>query len=202
MPKPFTDAERELINRRLLEAGRDCWERYGIRRTNVEELAAMAGISKGTFYLFFKSKELLFMTILEQSHETIKKRLMDVILMEQGNPRERFVSTIIKLYEEIKQNRWLLSLMNGSSGEYEYLLRKLPREKIEQHILGDDEDTKQLLALFGVTAGIRAESVSAALRGIFVMLLHAEEVGEEEIDNAFLLLIEGLALRIFEGEVE
>ncbi len=200
MPKPFTDKERELIYRRLLEAGRECWERYGIRRTNVEELAAMAGISKGTFYLFFKSKELLFMTILEQSHEIIKQKLIEIIMMEEGRPRIRFVRAVMQLYEEIMQNRWLISLMSGK-GEYEYLMRKLPREKIEQHILGDDEDTKKMLALLGVTGEIRPEIVSTALRGMFVMLLHADEVGEE-IDEAFLLLLEGLALRIFEEEAK
>lgn len=201
MPKPFTDFEREAIYGRLIEAGQECWERYGIKRTNVEDLARLAGISKGTFYLFFKSKELFFMEVLEQSHDKIKQRLMEVLMTEQGSPRKRFVSSIMKFYEEIKHYKWLVGLIDGND-EYEYLVRKLPQERIEQHIVGDDEDTKRLLKLFGITGRVSPETVSAALRALFVMLLHREEIGDEQFDKAFELLLEGLALRIFEGEAE
>jgi AcrR family transcriptional regulator len=200
MPKHFSDAEREIIYERLIDAGKDYWERFGIKRTNVDDIAKAAGISKGTFYLFFKSKELFFMEVLEQSHDQIKLHLMDVLANEQGSPRERFVNAIMKLYDEIKLHPWLVKLMSGN-GEYEYLLRKLPQEKVEQHIIGDDDDTKQLLALFGVT-GVNVEIVSAALRGLFFMLIHRQEVGEGQIDDAFRLLLEGLAMRIFEGEIK
>ncbi|EEG76252.1 TetR/AcrR family transcriptional regulator [Dethiobacter alkaliphilus] len=199
MPKAFSDAEREQIYKRLIEAGKECWEKYGIKRTNVDDLASLAGISKGTFYLFFKSKELFFMEVMQQGHDEIKSRLMEVIMTQQGQPRERFVGAIMAMYEEIRQNKWLLSLMNDKS-EFEYLLRKLPTEQIEQHIMGDDDDTKQLLALFGVDSKVRPEVVSAALRGMFLMLLQQKEVGAELMDDAFQLLLEGMALRIFEEE--
>ncbi|MEW5785405.1 MAG: TetR/AcrR family transcriptional regulator [Bacillota bacterium] len=199
MPRPFSDAEREQINESLVEAARECWERYGIRRTSVDELVRRAGIPKGTFYLFYASKELLFMEVLERSHDRIKKRLLEVLTAERGSPRERFVSAVMKLYEEIRGNGWLVSLM-GNSGEYRYLLRKLPAEKISRHIMGDDEDTAQFMQLFGLAGRISIAAVSAALRGIFFMLLHRQEVGEEQLDSAFHLLVEGLALRIFEGE--
>ena len=42
MPRPFSDAEREQINESLIKAARDCWERYGIRRTSVDELVRRA----------------------------------------------------------------------------------------------------------------------------------------------------------------
>lgn len=200
MPKHFSDAERQMIYKRLIEVGKEYWERYGIKRTNVEDLTKAAGISKGTFYLFFRSKELFFMDVLEQSHDEIKRHLMNVLASEQGNSRDRFVSAVMKLFEEMKRNPWLVSLMSGN-GEYEYLMRKLPQERLVQHIVGDDDDTKQLLALFGVT-GINEKTVSAALRGLFFMLLHRHEVGEEQIDEAFRLLLEGLSIRIFEGETK
>ncbi|MCW3490448.1 TetR/AcrR family transcriptional regulator [Dethiobacter alkaliphilus] len=199
MPKAFSDAEREQIYKRLIEAGKECWEKYGIKRTNVDDLASLAGISKGTFYLFFKSKELFFMEVMQQGHDEIKGRLMEVIMTKQGQPRERFVGAIMAMYEEIRENKWLLSLINDKS-EYEYLVRKLPAEQIEQHIMGDDHDTKQLLALFGVDSKVKPEVVSAALRGMFLMLLQQKEVGAELMDDAFQLLLEGMALRIFEEE--
>ncbi len=79
MPKPFSEEERNIIYNRLLQAGRECWERYGIKKTTVQNLCAKADISKGSFYSFFSSKEILFMEILEQSHQEIKEKLMEVL---------------------------------------------------------------------------------------------------------------------------
>ena len=39
-----------------------------MRKTSVEQLTEAVGISKGSFYKFFESKELLFFTVLEDIH--------------------------------------------------------------------------------------------------------------------------------------
>ncbi len=59
MPKSYSDKERDN-NKRLKEEARLCMEQYGIRKTTVDELVKRVKIPKGTFYLFFQSKELLF----------------------------------------------------------------------------------------------------------------------------------------------
>lgn len=200
MPKHFEPREREIIYNTLIEEGKKSWQRYGIRRTNVEDLAKAAGISKGTFYSFFKSKELFFMEILEISQAQIKGRLMDVVLNQGGNPEERFVNALMQAYGEIKHNPWLVNLMTDK-GEYAYLFRKLPQEKVEQHIVGDDEDTSEFMKLLGIDSShVENETISAALRGLFFVLLHEQEVGKEHVDKVFKLLLEGLAQRIFRGD--
>ena len=59
MPKSYSEQEREYIRKRLKEEAADCLARYGVRRTTVDELVKRVNIPKGTFYLFYKSKELL-----------------------------------------------------------------------------------------------------------------------------------------------
>ncbi|MBN2550474.1 MAG: helix-turn-helix transcriptional regulator, partial [Anaerolineales bacterium] len=60
MPKGFSDQEKEIIRARLLEQGQRLFSAHGLKKTNIDELAAAAGISKGAFYLFFASKEACF----------------------------------------------------------------------------------------------------------------------------------------------
>jgi len=50
---------KELNNRReiIIQAGRKLFGRYGIEKTTVDEIAREAGISKGSVYLEFPSKE-------------------------------------------------------------------------------------------------------------------------------------------------
>ena len=68
MPRPFSERERDLVRQRLLQAGREAFASFGLRRTAVDDLARAAGISKGAFYLFFDSKEGLLLEILERHH--------------------------------------------------------------------------------------------------------------------------------------
>ena len=54
MPKGFTEHEKELIGQRLLEQGYRLFSAYGLKKTNIEEIARAAGISKGAYYNFYE----------------------------------------------------------------------------------------------------------------------------------------------------
>ena len=64
----FTDEQNEQIRNDLIRAARRCGITIGMRKTSVEQLAEAVGISKGSFYKFFDSKELLFFAVLEDIH--------------------------------------------------------------------------------------------------------------------------------------
>ena len=64
----FTEEQNEIISRDLIRQARQCGVTIGMRKTSVEQLADAVGISKGSFYKFFASKELLFFAVLEDIH--------------------------------------------------------------------------------------------------------------------------------------
>jgi AcrR family transcriptional regulator len=45
---------------RILQAAQSLFIRYGIKRTSIDEVARAADIAKGTLYLYYESKEMLF----------------------------------------------------------------------------------------------------------------------------------------------
>ena len=55
----FTDEQNEQIRKDLIRSARRCGITIGMRKTSVEQLTEGVGISKGSFYKFFESKELL-----------------------------------------------------------------------------------------------------------------------------------------------
>ena len=77
----FTDNQNETIRRDLIREARRCGVSIGMRKTSVEQLADAVGISKGSFYKFFPSKELLFFAVLEDIH-TVVYALRDRDYME------------------------------------------------------------------------------------------------------------------------
>lgn len=200
MPKAFSEEERDAIKQRLLDAGEESWGRFGIKRTSVDDLARQVGISKGTFYLFFESKELFFMEVLDRCQARIATSLLAALQQAEGTPCQRFVQVVLQLYRDLRGSSWLVGLL-GDNREYEQLVRGLPAERIRQHILADDRQAEELLQLFGLQGQVSTEVVSAALRGLFLLLLHRQELGERQLDQAWQLLLEGLALRIFGGDL-
>ena len=72
MPKCYSDQEREYIKKRLKEEAVACMGQFGIRRTTVDELVKRVNIPKGTFYLFYPSKEMLLFDVSQENINLIK----------------------------------------------------------------------------------------------------------------------------------
>ena len=66
MPNIFTPADKEAIRNQLLEDGERMMLSSGITKMNLERLAHSAGIAKGTFYNFFKTKQHFILAILRR----------------------------------------------------------------------------------------------------------------------------------------
>lgn len=66
------------IRAKILDAARDRMHHYGFKKTTIDEIAADAGVGKGTVYLYFDSKEDLALAILVQFKERTILRMRDI----------------------------------------------------------------------------------------------------------------------------
>ena len=76
-----TRREREQQMRRetILDAARVLFKDKGYEPTTVDEIAALAELGKGTIYSYFKSKDEIYIAILETEFEVLKKRMNQAI---------------------------------------------------------------------------------------------------------------------------
>jgi AcrR family transcriptional regulator len=65
MPK-IAEAARAARRDQIITAGLACFARSGYHATTMADVAAQAGVSKGTPYLYFDSKQALFLALHEQ----------------------------------------------------------------------------------------------------------------------------------------
>ena len=79
MAKAFDDNERKLIKDKLKEGALLFIQQQGVRKTSVDELVKYANISKGAFYLFYTSKELLFFDTIIDYHKKLEKEFLNAI---------------------------------------------------------------------------------------------------------------------------
>lgn len=84
MPKGFSEQEKNNIQKKLIDGCKDSWEKYGYKKTSIDELCSKAGISKGAFYIFFGSKELLFLETLRELQKKLYALIESILLKEQN----------------------------------------------------------------------------------------------------------------------
>jgi len=76
MPK-VSAQHKDAVRRRILDAALLCLERSGYQDVTTRELLAEAGLSTGTFYNYFPSKEDLYEALAEEALATDVARILD-----------------------------------------------------------------------------------------------------------------------------
>ena len=196
MPKRYSEEERAYIRKRLKEEAVSCMGQFGIRRTTVDEIVKRVNIPKGTFYLFYKSKELLLFDVIQEQHELINQKLYQEISRFSHEPLsvEKLTDVIFEFYK-MTEEMPMFQLMD--SQEIELLVRKLPREVVEAHLQDDTDSIQKLFSFLPVKKEVDIKVVSAAFHAIYYATLHKDEIGEDGYDEALRMLIQGLIVQVF-----
>ena len=85
-------ADKTDIPRRLTAAGHELFTRCGYHATGIQQITDQAGVPKGSFYYYFRSKEAFGVALLERY---FARFLQDVALQlnqTEGTPRERLLN--------------------------------------------------------------------------------------------------------------
>ena len=193
MATAFTTEEKEAIRKKLHEVARECLQRYGVKKTTVDQMAAMVDISKGSFYNFYSSKEMLFFAVLEEYQIDVMNRLTEQLGMETKIDTNRLVQLLYDFYQDFRYSFMYTIFKNH---EMELLIRKLPKEAITNHHLIDDRMVKKIVSRINIKENVSVEIVSALFRTIAMTILHIEEIGEKQFDTTLKLVIQGVVEQI------
>ncbi len=193
MATAFTAEEKEVIRKKLQKVAKECLQRYGVKKTTVDQMAAMVDISKGSFYNFYSSKEMLFFTVLEEYQIDVMNRLTEQLGMETKIDTNRLVQLLYDFYQDFRYSFVYTIFKNH---EMELLVRKLPKEVITNHHLIDDRMVKKIVSRINIRENVSVEIVSALFRTIAMTILHIEEIGEEQFDTTLKLVIQGIVEQI------
>ena len=193
MATAFTAEEKEVIRKKLHKVAKECLQRYGVKKTTVDQMAPMVDISKGSFYNFYSSKEMLFFTVLEEYQIDVMNRLTEQLGMETKIDTNRLVQLLYDFYQDFRYSFMYTIFKNH---EMELLIRKLPKEAITNHHLIDDRMVKEIVSRINIRENVSVEIVSALFRTIAMTILHIEEIGEEQFDIALKFVIQGIVEQI------
>jgi AcrR family transcriptional regulator len=201
MPKGFTEHEKELIRRRLIEQGYKQFSAYGLKKTKVEELAEAAKISKGAFYLFYESKEALFMDVAELAEQRYRQEILATLALPGPSPRARLLAVFKKAFALLKK---IPILQFFTSSDYDLLFRRIPAEKLQEHLANDRMFFEGLVTRCqnaGIPIVARPEEISSLLYPLVLAIIHQDDLSLTNFSGSIDLLLELVAAFCL-GEVE
>jgi AcrR family transcriptional regulator len=190
MPKGFTEHEKELIRVRLLENGRKAFTSYGLRKTNVEDLTRSIGISKGAFYIFYDSKEALFMNVMEDAERNFRQQVLAEINRPGSTPRERLkhvFQTAFSIWKSVP------ILQQVTRVEYSLLLEKMPPERVQEHLRSDRDFIDTLIQRCqqaGIFISGGGDQIAGLMNAMFFVSLHEDDFGPDTYPGTIDLLLE------------
>lgn len=88
----------------IIEQALHLFASQGFESTSIQEITDACGISKGSFYLSFKSKDELLLSIFEYFFSEISKRFTELDVMQHVTPKEKFHQLLIIQFEEIDRH--------------------------------------------------------------------------------------------------
>lgn len=194
MAKAFSDAEKQSIRLKLIESYETCLSKYGIKKISVDDLVKMAGISKGSFYLFYETKEMLFVDVLDYVQDRIKSVIYDTFQSNPGiSQKELLKKLIMNVFEQMKKTPWVLDLAN--SEDYESTLRRIPPEVLSRHMARDSADISEVLTHFHLHLKVSLEVLTALIRALYSTLLYKSMIGEH-YEEAVGIMADGIISQI------
>ncbi len=201
MPKGFTEHEKELIRKRLLKEGYKQFSAYGLKKTSIEDLAEAAGISKGAFYLFYESKEALFMDAAELAEQRYRHEILAAIDRPGTSPRARLLA-VFKTAMALVKAIPILRFFTGS--DFDLLFRRVPAEKLQEHLASDRMFFEELVTHCrnaGIPVRARPEEMSSLLYPLVLAIMHEDDLSLSNFSGSIDLLLELVAAFCL-GEVE
>ena len=171
----FTEEQNETIRRDLIREARCRGVTVGMRKTSVEQLTEAVGISKGSFYKFFDSKELLFFAVLEDIHTecfaAAQKSLQENAAID---PASRTAAAILAACRWLSETKAFVFIENDA----EFLLHRLPEEVKTAHYHDDETHIRLLLEKYDLVPNRGISLAAATVRGLILTVSHKEQIGE------------------------
>ena len=206
MPKIYSEDERNQIIAKLKSEANILLQEKGVKKTTVDELVKKAGISKGTFYLFYPSKEMLLFNCVQDFHEKadayLTQGMNDIIKKHKLDPDKKGafgkyadeVTDVIMGAIDITRNSCLrVALEPEAMG---LILSKIPEDILKKHREHDKSAEEGIFEALAMYKGINAEELTGAFTMVHLGGMYKQVIGEENLDGSTRLLVKGLVLQM------
>lgn len=186
----------DSVRESILKAAEKLFQKWGIRKTTMEDIAREAGKAKSTLYYYFKSRD----EVLDAVASTQIVRILAAAKAEMakmGTAREKMMAYACTTFREVRRSIALFEIARGEVKADKSLIDKQMKTFIEQ-----DQKIIESVLRFGIERGefksIGVDDIKAAVRAIrtvmrsLVMDLLFDNEDQQLMDVIIGLMSDGL----------
>ncbi|MBG9589036.1 TetR/AcrR family transcriptional regulator [Cytobacillus firmus] len=178
MPK-FSEAEKERIRQDMLRNAHQLFITKGLKNTSIEEITSSVCIAKSSFYVFFESKEKLYLELLTLEGERVETQVWPKVKQEKDTGRA--ITVYLHEMSSALESNVLTQRLITNLEEYRLVSRKLNHEYTA---------TKNLRSIVPLMEFIKenkelnkiinkdTEVIAGVIRACLAMVIHKKDLGE------------------------
>ncbi|MBI3247830.1 MAG: TetR/AcrR family transcriptional regulator [Deltaproteobacteria bacterium] len=156
---------KEKTKQDLLAAARKVLAERGYHNAKIMDIAAAADIGVGTFYLYYPTKDALFLEMVEETARLLKERIDQARLTAEG-AIEKMRAANLAFFRFAEENRDLLKIIFGHGNAFNELLRTVYAMFVEDAVARVAEGVER--AEFRV---LQSRVIANALVGMFAQVV-------------------------------
>ena len=193
MPKIFSEKERVDIISSLQNSAMKELARVGVRKTTVDELCRLSHLAKGSFYLFYESKEELFLDCIKTFADSLEEMYLEMLQNLDENHIVTSLTTVFVTIAKRFRNEGMFRFLDEEN--LALIKRKVPEIRLK-----DLTDTLRSAfhTLFSYFS-IENEDDIRSFEDGYLAVLHLFLIPDlEKPDETIHFLIRGLVLQMVE----
>ena len=191
--------EKEKV---IIQSGMKLFAQKGFSSTSIQEIATESNISKGAFYLHFKSKDDLLLSILEYIFETIESSRL-VFENQDISPREKFIKQITAFFRTFIGHKEFMIMLSKEQAipRNEEIKKLFFKKRFDSHLL----HRKGLVSMYGQKIEPYSIDLALILEGLFqtyvgLMMLEPAEFEIEKLSHYLMKRMDSIVKDISSDE--
>jgi AcrR family transcriptional regulator len=186
----------EMVKTSILQAAERVFQKWGLNKTTMEDIAREAGKGKSTLYYYYQSKEEIFHEVVTRQLDFLMAKAKEATL-ETVSAKEKIKKYIVALMNEIKKYAIVYSIARREIKGNQRLLDEVRKtfqdreESVIREILKNGIRTKE----FSFIRKNELDSATKAIVGIIhalVLYIGLENDDLRQIDIAAKLIANGM----------
>jgi Transcriptional regulator len=164
----------EARTEEILDAALEVFGQSGFARAKIDDVARLAGVSKGTVYLYFDSKEALFREMVRAKVVACLTEGEALVRTHEGSARALLVELIQGTYRRMRREE-MMRIARVVQGELPHF-PELARFYFDEVILRARRLVQQVLERGTASGEFRPSLNGFAARGLSSLLVHTAQV--------------------------
>lgn len=191
MPAAFTDEEMKHIRLELILAGIKLSKELSMQKMSVEKLTAAVGIAKGSFYLFFDSKEDFILEIAEYTGEETKK----LLLSKLNGRRQMSAHEFIDFFDEYLHSD--LDIMSSLTvNDFLWLQKHIKKQPLFDPNIQIKTAELWLSLIDDVREDVDVGTFVNLIKSIYAIREHRDTMVKASIENSIQVILRSIEIYI------